>query len=262
MIAIAVDDEHWALDDLNEMLGRMPEISQVHPFGSCEEALSWAGGHRFDIAFLDINMRGMGGIELAKKLRELNRRCYIIFCTGFDRYMPEAFRDHANAYLMKPILPEQLQRELDYIKELNRPDALLTVHCFGRFEAFDSQGEPLRFHRNKTRELLAVLVDNRGAGLTPAELCSILWEDDADDRGSRNYLRQLVSDLRRALQEAGASVVLRDTTGGYAIDVSLVDCDYYRYLSDRAGTPHSREYMSQYSWAEPTNAWLQMQEIS
>ena len=103
MIAIAVDDEVLMLGALVSAVSASPDITEVNQFSDCEAALEFAGKNAVDIAFLDINMRGMGGLALAEKIREACPDCKIVFCTGYEEYAIPAFKLHASGYLMKPI---------------------------------------------------------------------------------------------------------------------------------------------------------------
>ena len=86
MIAIAVDDEILMLGALVAAVKASPDISDIFQFSVCEEALDFAKKNPVDIAFLDINMRGMGGLALAEKIRLACPNCKIIFCTGYEEY--------------------------------------------------------------------------------------------------------------------------------------------------------------------------------
>ena len=91
MRAIAVDDEIYMLETLLEAVSASSDIETVSAFSSCSAALAYATENPVDIAFLDNNMRGIGGLGLAEKLTQLHPRCKIIFCTasgviGFIRY--------------------------------------------------------------------------------------------------------------------------------------------------------------------------------
>ena len=65
MIAIAVDDEVLMLGALVAAIDASEDIASVAKFSDCEQALEYVKNNRVDIAFLDINMRGMGGLALA-----------------------------------------------------------------------------------------------------------------------------------------------------------------------------------------------------
>ena len=254
MKAIAVDDELYMLDALVEAVSASSDIEEVEQFSSCSSALAYAADNRIDIAFLDINMRGIGGLGLAEKLLELQPRCKIVFCTGYEEYAVSAFQLHVSGYLMKPITPEAVQKEINHIKGIKASEKLLTIKCFGNFEVFHN-GESLPFKRKKTKELLAVLVDRNGAGMTAKQICAILFQDDTNDNKNAVYLRQLILDLRNTLKSFGAENVLCHETPYYRINTNLVKCDYFSFLS--SGKPKFYgEYMSQYSWAETTCAML------
>ena len=254
MIAIAVDDEILMLGALVKAISASPDIAVVNKFSDCEEALDFVRNNSVDIAFLDINMRGMGGLSLAENIIAARPNCKIVFCTGYEEYAIPAFRLHASGYLMKPISAEDVQKEIDNIKGVKKKEKLLVVNCFGNFEVY-AKDEKLMFKRLKTKELFAFLVDRKGAGMTAKQICAVLFPDDMDDNKNAAYLRQLVMDLKNTLKSVGAENVLRHETPCYRVDTSLIQCDYLSYLE--TGKPEFYgEYMMQYSWAEETCAIL------
>ena len=255
MIAIAVDDEALMLRALVRAISVSPDITGVFKFSDCEKALDFVKDNQVNVAFLDINMRGMGGLALAEKIVTCRPDCKIIFCTGYEEYAIPAFKLHASGYLMKPISAEDVQSEIDNIKGMRKKEKLLTVRCFGNFEVYKKE-EALQFKRSKTKELFAFLVDRNGAGMTAKQICAVLFPDDTDDNKNVAYIRQLVLDLKNALKTVGAENVLCHDTPYYRIDVNLLKCDYFNYLETGKPEFHG-EYMSQYSWAEETCAMLQ-----
>ena len=254
MIAIAVDDEALMLGALVAAVQASPDITEVAKFSDCEEALEFVNNHTTDIAFLDINMRGMGGLALAEKIVEIRPTCKIVFCTGYEEYAIPAFKLHASGYLMKPVSAEDVQGEIDNIKGVRQKEKLLRVNCFGNFEVYVKE-EKLVFKRLKTKELFAFLVDRNGAGMTAKQICVTLFPDDTDDSKNAAYLRQLFLDLKNTLKSVGAEAVLCHETPCYRIDTSLIKCDYISYLETGKPEFHG-EYMTQYSWAEDTCAML------
>ena len=258
MRASAVDDEIYMLETLVVAVSASSDIETVEAFSSCSAALAYATENPIDIAFLDINMRGIGGLGLAEKLLELQPQCKIVFCTGYEEYAVSAFQLHVSGYLMKPITVEAVQKEIDHIKGVKATEKLLNIRCFGNFEVFYN-GEILPFKRKKAKELLAVLVDRNGSGMTAKQICAILFPNDVDDTKNAAYLRQLMLDLKNTLKMIRAEHVLRHDTPYYRIDTNLVKCDYLSFLE--TGRPEFRgEYMTQYSWAEETCAMLQFKK--
>ncbi len=250
MIAIAVDDERPMLQALAQAVEASPDIRQVHTFSTCTSTLEWLEYNAADVAFLDIHMRGIGGLALAEKISQLQPSCKIVFCTGYEQYALDAIHLHCSGYLIKPITAEAVQKELDHIKKQPLGNKKLTVKCFGSFEVL-CNGRALTFKRTKAKELLAVLVDRNGAGMTGKQICAVLWPEDSDDSKNMDYFRHLVQDLRNTLDAVGAEGVLCHKQYQYRIDPAQINCDYHNYL--QYGTPaFFGEYMTQYSWAEST----------
>ena len=249
MIALAVDDEILMLGALVSAIKASPDIADVYQFSDCDEALNFVRGNSVDIAFLDINMRGMGGLTLAEKIIDACPDCKIVFCTGYEEYAIPAFKLHASGYLLKPVSAEDVQVEINNIKGLRKNQLLLEVKCFGNFEVL-CNGKSLPFKRSKTKELFAFLVDRNGAGVTVAEIGVALWENDEDQK-NQNYIHQLFRDLRQSLEAVGVEDIFERNNYYYSLNPEKLDCDYYAYL--KTGKPEFRgEYMSQYSWAEGT----------
>lgn len=250
MRALTMDDEWILLDELTKAVSASPDISSVKSFSHCQEALDCINKEEIDIAFLDIHMRGMTGLELAEKIKEKQPECKIIFCTGYDEYALEAFKLHALGYLMKPITAEAVQNEINHIKGITPQKNVLEAKCFGTFEVY-ANGKPLVFKRSKTKELLAYLIDRNGAGVTGKQICAVLWEEKLDDGKNMNYLWQLLGDLRTTLKNAGFEDVFLKLGSCYSVDKAQIQCDYYEFCEK--GKPlFTGEYMLQYSWAEET----------
>lgn len=253
MIAIAIDDEQLMLYALVKAVKASDDIDEVTGFSNCDEALDWVASNTPDIAFLDINMRGINGIGLAEKITALHPNCKIVFCTGYEEYAVSAFKIHASGYLLKPISAEDVQKEIDVIKNRKTEKVLLNAKCFGNFD-ISSNGEKLTFRRTKSKEMLAFLIDRNGADVSAKEIAAALWEDGTKEN-NRNYFHQVLFDVRQALEKVGAEDVLQKNGYFYSVDTSKISCDYYSYL--KTGQPEFQgEYMTQYSWTDATCGFL------
>ena len=109
MIVIAVDDERFALENLADSIRQASPNAQIHPFRYPEDALDFAKENDLDVAFLDVEMVGMNGVELAERLKLYHPDVNIIFSTGYGHYRDAAFDLHASGYLTKPITPEKVK---------------------------------------------------------------------------------------------------------------------------------------------------------
>lgn len=133
----------------------------------------------------------------------------------------------------------------------------LQVQCFGYFEVF-WEGEPLMFSRRQTKELLAYLIDRKGASCTAEEIAGALWENEGNMKNLKSRIRILISDLKRVLESIGKEDLILRRSGQIAIRREGIDCDYYRMLAGDMDAVNSfrGEYMVQYSWAEVTAGQL------
>lgn len=253
MIILAADDEQLPLSALAEAISEACPDAELHTFRKPAELIAFAKEHRCDVAFLDIQMRGMTGLELARRLKELCPDAGVIFVTGYSEYALEAFALHARGYLMKPVTAKQIREELDELKHAPQrvSEKRARAQTFGNFEFF-IDNEVVSFTRSRTKELLAYLVDRHGASCNTAELCAVLFEDGGDTRASRSLFRSLVADLAATLKRYGMQALLVRRRNSFCIDTSLLECDMYRFIKADADAVNAYrgEYMRQYSWAE------------
>ena len=106
MKIIAVDDERIALEGLLDVISEVAPAAELTGFEYPEDALAFVDEHECNIAFLDVEMAEMSGVELAEQLKMRNPDINIIFATGFEEYRKEAYDLHASGYLTKPITAE------------------------------------------------------------------------------------------------------------------------------------------------------------
>ena len=263
MKVLIVDDEISALRDLERAIKKVILQVEISTTDEAWKAVEACRKQSYDVVFLDINMPGMNGLTLAMKVKETAPDARIVFVTGYDQYALEAYRIHAHGYIMKPVDAAAIREELDQIPHpLKLEPRMLYVQCFGVFDVF-WQGEPLLFQRRRTKELLAFLVDRKGATCTVEEIAAALLEGGTDLGKAKHQIRNLVNDLRSTLKKIGMEDLLIRKSGVLAIHADQIDCDYYRMLSgdpDALNTYHG-EYMTQYSWAEMTagKLWFQYQ---
>lgn len=261
MNIIAADDERIALRLLiNSIEEVLPDVV-VKGFTSGDEVIAYEHLDLCDIAFLDIDMRDVDGITLAKKLKMINPRINIIFVTAYQEFAIQALNLHSSGYVMKPVTKEKVRHELD---NLRHPVHICQTHdiwiqCFGNFEIF-VKGEPVKFMLKKTKELLAFLVDRKGSFCTNAEIITNLWEDEADIHKKASYLRDLRSDLMKTLMKYGVENIVHKRRGVMAIATDNVACDYYNWLAGNVDgiNAYHGEYMSQFSWGEFTHGGIEL----
>ena len=125
-------------------------------------------------------------------------------------------------------------------------------------------GETLAFHRAKSKELLAYLIDRSGKGVTRQDIFAALWEEGLYDRSRQKYLDVIIRSLRETLREAGSEGILEIKSGFLRIRPELLDCDLYRFLNNdpAAVNAYRGEYMPEYTWAVfNTEALLSKEQV-
>jgi len=253
MKILAIDDSVPALKLLTNSIAEVQPAAEIFAYSKPSELLAFAKENPCDIAFLDIQMWGKNGLEVAKELKEFNPKINIIFVTAYSKYATEAFELHPSGYILKPVTNEAVKREIDNLRHpVNlKKNAKIYVQTFGNFEIF-SYGIPLKFSRSKTKELLAYLIDRNGAMANINELCAVLWENEQDTENLKAYLRKLISDLLSVLRLIDAEDIILKQHRNIAIVPEKIICDSYGFMK---GDPacvnaYNGQYMSQYSWAE------------
>ena len=258
MKTILVDDELWALDQFRHECLQLEDIELIGEFTNSEDAYAFALENHVDFALLDIEMPGMSGTILARKLRALNPEVIIVFVTGHRKYLEDFINIKADYYVIKPYTKADVEDVLSRARLLSgRFKNRVSVRTFGDFDVF-VDGSLLRFQSAKAKELFALLVQKRGAELTPQEAMDCIWDGRDYDKGNASVYRMTLSRLLRTLENAGIEDILRSGSRGKYIDTSKIDCDLYRFYDgdQQIIRGFSGEYMSKYAWAEPVLANL------
>lgn len=251
MNVIVVDDERIVLAAETAAVKRALPDAKVHSFQKINDAIDFAEKNSVSVAFLDINIKGITGLQLAKKLQEYNPKINVIFCTGYSEYSLDAHDLYCSAYLMKPINDEKIKKALENLRHpLSKKVKGFRVECFGNFEVY-KDGVPIKFKHKRTKELFAYLIDRHGATVSTKEMAAVLYEDENKESSIRN----LRADLNNTFERLGLSDLLIHNGGDVGVNVEKINCDYYDYLDGEKGLFHG-EYMSQYSFAEKTMGWL------
>lgn len=162
----ALDDENHALERFETVVGEFDDIESCKLFDDDDDLLAWISENPLDAVFLDIEMPGKSGMQLAEELHEIKPDLSVVFVTAFSQYAVEAFELSVSDYLMKPVTKERLRKTLDRINSsrelLGRAAKQVTIHCFQRFECrIEDKVLPLN-HLMKAKELLAFLVSRKG----------------------------------------------------------------------------------------------------
>lgn len=284
MKIICVDDEKNALENFEYFAQNRDDISSVNFFLNPAIAVEYIKTNEVDVAFLDISMPVMSGLELTKELHKINPDIEIVFITGYTEYTLEAFKNKARAYLTKPYTGEELNEVLDLVSNLVKgkkfryhsehikkegnikpPEPILRtsttknimpavfVRTFGNFDLL-YKGEVVEFKNAKSKELLAFLVDRRGGSITSRYIFTYLWEDKEYNAVTSTYVRRATTALVSTLKDLGIEYIIKNSRNSKSVDVTKFECDYYDIMAgnDTYLFEYNGYYMNEYSWAEET----------
>lgn len=267
MNILAVDDEALVLSSLENELKEVfvdQNIICKRNVKSVEKTVQelLMKSEVLDYAFLDINLPGKSGLELAKELKIAFPKVIIIFCTAFTEFAMEAFKLYAKGYLLKPVCADDIKNVLnemviDWNKASENENINIRVQTFGYFDVFVN-GEIVYFERKKAKELFAYLIDCRGASVTTEQIAMVLWEGDCYDRKVKNRATVVINSMRNTLKKLGIGDIIKKSWNSLSIDTQRIKCDAYDFEKGDIAALNSfqGEYMLNYSWAEFTTGRL------
>lgn len=256
MNILIADDEMSMRYDLKLAVERVAPSDDIEFFfaQNYDTAIEQIKNNQISIAFLDINMPGKTGLELAREIKRLDPDINIIMVTAYREYALEALRLYVSAYLLKPVDDNELREALANLRKpvgaVQTDEKKLTVQCFGNFAVFDGE-KAVKFSRQKGKELFAYLVCLKGASANRAEICANIFEE-IDEQKSFEHFKKAVQSLKKDLSKHDMEHVIEHRRNSYSVNTNLLDCDYYDYLAKKPGARdlYAGQFMSQYSWAE------------
>jgi DNA-binding LytR/AlgR family response regulator len=238
---LAVDDEAPALDELTYLLGRHPDIGTVVSVGDATAALRALNEQSLDAVFLDINMPGLSGLELAGVLANFAHPPALVFVTAHDDKAVAAFDVGAVDYVLKPIREERLDAAIRRVRasrsaentraadpaagddvipvELGGVTQLVRCDTVGWVEA---EGDYARLHASSGSHLVRI----------PLSVLEERWRARGFQRVHRSYLVAL--SMVTGLRTSSAATMVRMRANGASPAVELpVSRRQARELRDR-----------------------------
>src|SRR3954452_14863257 len=111
--AVLVDDEQLARDELGYLLDQLGGVEVIGQAGNGLEAITTIDRLQPDVVFLDVQMPGLTGFEVARRLVDSGASSHIIFVNAYDQHAIEAFEVNAVDYMLKPVEPARLEVAVD-----------------------------------------------------------------------------------------------------------------------------------------------------
>jgi DNA-binding LytR/AlgR family response regulator len=226
LTVLAVDDEAPALDELTYLLNRNESVGTVHGASDANEALRQLSEHNIDAIFLDINMPGLTGLELAGVLGNFSNPPAVVFVTAHEDKAVAAFDVGAIDYLLKPLRSERLDeavRRVVAARGNNGPQApddevvpveLAGVTSLVRRDTIgwvEADGDYARLHSSSGSHLVRI----------PLSTLESRWRNHGFQRVHRSYLVALsmVTGLRTT--DSGVLVRVRENGASPAVELPV-----------------------------------------
>lgn len=255
MKIICVDDEHISLQMFQHSIAKVLGVEFLGGFDNSVDACEFVKNNKVELAFLDIEMPDMVGIELAKRIHAIDENVKIVFLTGYDKYALQAFGVDAIGYIMKPYSIEDLEKQVKKANRIKNPsNEQIFIRTMPRFDVF-IDGVALKFERQKSKELLALLINMQGGSVNQDYAVTFLWEDRPYDDTVKSMYRVVLASLRTTLNTAGCGEILINERNSRSADFNKFECDLVKlFAKDEETIKHyNGEYMCEYGWSEDTN---------
>ena len=180
--------------------------------------------------------------------------------TYYDRFARQQRRILA---ICSPREPDSSGTRYVMLYNISRIDAPpqetphVRIRTFGYFDVFVDD-KPIAFRNEKSKELLALLVDRRGGFVSSEEAIGFLWEDESSNPVTLARYRKVALRLKNTLEEYGVPDIMVSVNGQRRLATDKISCDLYDYLTGREEYAQlfKGSYLTNYSWGEFTLAEL------
>ena len=256
--AVIVDDEQPAIDLLKILLEGTGKVQCVGEYCKPSEAAKHIDVLKPDIIFLDVQMPGISGMELAGYILEQLIDANIVFVTAYSEYAVQAFEKNAVDYLLKPALPENVERAVARVLKLKRlslnsspenyrANGSTQMLCFGKFEVRQSEGNVIKWRTAKVEELFAFLLYHCEIIVPKGKIIESLWPENEPDIADTN-LHTSVYKMKKIIKENRLDLSVKFINGGYVMQLgSTVNYDVFIFNSFIAkDTPLNAETVSEF----------------
>lgn len=245
-------------------------------FTDALEGLEYLQSHPTELTLINWRMAGIDGPMLGKLVRKLVPQTRVIYLSDEPVEAEQVYETEAFGYLRRPadaqklrhysVMAERASRvraqqlaeaKQDTQSAERREEREVIIRTFGSFDVY-ADGKPVFFPNRRAKEMLAMLVDCRGAVMTREHFMERFWPDSPVTEQRKSIYRKASSVLQQTLARNGISYILFSNRRQKALNTAAVWCDYYRFLNGDAAAleAYRGEYMSDYAWAEVTNGRL------
>lgn len=237
MKAIIIDDELLALSYLEHHLMKMANFSLeiIGKFTNPYDAIDITKHTKVDIAFIDIELPEMNGIELAERLMEHEPGLIVVFVTAYQEYAVKAFEVNAVDYILKPVRFDRLSKTMNRIissntVSVNHADSLkpLKMTLFKQVMIEEPQTPGhfslIQWRTTRAQELFLYLLQHRGQLVRKSFIVDSLWTN-VDVYKAYSQLYTTIYHIRKSLNPYGKRFQIKSANDGYVLELENVILD-------------------------------------
>lgn len=246
MKAILVDDEALALEFLKNQLIKIGGIEIIGAYHHLNINDSSALLEEIDVIFLDIEMPGANGLELAEKILEINPEILVVFVTAYNKYAVKAFEINALDYVLKPIQLNRLKTTVKRVElklnhhgnKNNRLNHSLRINVSRElsFEFIKDKKELIKWRTTKSQELFLYLLHYYNKTVRKSELIELLWPDFEQDK-AYSQLYTTIYHIRKAINKYSNHFKIVNMGEGYVLHITNATIDLVEWEKKIKSTP-------------------------
>jgi two-component system, LytTR family, response regulator len=230
---IAVDDEYISLERLKRILNDISYVELIGTWSDPQQVMAFlkTTNQKIDIAFLDIEMPQINGLQLAEEILINDIQTEVVFLTAHNQYAVEAFKVHASNYLLKPIDIDEIKKCLHYFdqnKQLEKKETneMIIVDGFGGFQCRIGEDLTIKWRTKKAEELVALLLHyDHIKGVPRERIMEILWPNMESTKASNNLYSNCYY-IKKELEKHGIQNFLLRDKDKYFIQIPEEQVDF------------------------------------
>ena len=206
------------------------------------------------LVMIDLTIFADKGMEIAKFIQGNFKEVDVVLIDDDVSRTIDAFKIPVHGFMLEPISEDDFRYEIKKsFKKRNTNKKNIFIRTFGHFDVFVN-GDALHFTNTKSKEFLAILVDECGGVVDMDRAITYLWPTRDYDENVKSRYRNMLKELREVLIEADIYEIISEKRNSRSINRSKFICDYYRLLTgdEKSINEFNGEYMFNYDWSAKT----------
>lgn len=230
MRAIMIDDEPILLNHQKSIIDSVEGFNLINVYTNSSDALKEINETKPELIFLDVELMGENGIDVANKIAEKFPAIKIVFITSYSQYAVDAFEVNAIDYILKPLNKKRLMKTYSRVKaEKNSTTSLVEgvkIQVFSSLNFLDSENNkiPVKWRTIKAKELFLFLLHHRGKPVNKGIILNLLWPEGAGEK-VYNQMYTAVYQVRSLLNSLKLEIQISNQEEYYILHLNDVKLD-------------------------------------